>query len=215
MLLSGEILCCSTGLAASRRAACVVFDTATCAFIGARRSRSSQPACVFLEEAASWALPRCSSAAGSPYALGLAQMNRLPVLAKELTSDCPWIQKSPVFLGVPQDRTAPTAASRTLTKLRWLSPLAVHGPAQISRGRRIKAHITSAYRFKKRQIRGVDDLHRPEARGAFAAAFLALQRQHELSSRPTLQVEPPDAGRHGRHDARRARTQYHDGAGHR
>ena len=83
------------------------------------------------------------------------------------------------------------------------------------RGREIKAHITSAYRFKKRQIRGVDDLHRPEARGAFAAAFLALQRQHELSSRQTLEVEPPDAGRHGRHDARRARTQYHDGAGHR
>ena len=82
-------------------------------------------------------------------------------------------------------------------------------------GRRIKAHSTSAYRFKKRQIRGVDDLHRPEARGAFAAAFLALQRQHELSSQQTLQVEPPDAGRHGRHDARRARTQYHDGAGHR
>ena len=62
-------LCCSTGLAASRRAACVVFDTATCALIGARRSRSSQPACVFLEEAASLALPRCSSAAGSLYAL--------------------------------------------------------------------------------------------------------------------------------------------------
>ena len=38
------------------------------------------------------------------------------------------IQKSPVFLGVPHVRTTLTAASRTLAKLRWLSPLAVHGP---------------------------------------------------------------------------------------
>ena len=63
--------------------------------------------------------------------------------------------------------------------------------------------------------RGVDDLHRPEARGAFAAAFLALEREHEPSS-PQVDVgEGADARGTGRHDARRARTQYDDGAGHR
>ena len=64
------------------------------------------------------------------------------------------------------------------------------------------------------ESRGVDVLHRPQARGAFAAAIYALQRQHELSA-PSLEVEGADAGRDGRHDARRGRTQYHDGAGHR
>ena len=63
--------------------------------------------------------------------------------------------------------------------------------------------------------RGVDDLHRPEARGAFAAAFLALEREHEPSTHQIDVGEGADAGQHGRHDARRARTQYHDGAGHR
>ena len=64
------------------------------------------------------------------------------------------------------------------------------------------------------ETRCVDVLHRPQARGAFAAAFLALQRPHK-QSKPSLEVEGADAGRDGRHDARRARSQYHDGAGHR
>ena len=69
-------------------------------------------------------------------------------------------------------------------------------------------------RFLNIDTRCVDVLHRPQARGAFAAAFLALQRPHK-QHKPSLEVEGADAGRDGRHDARRARSQYHDGAGHR
>ena len=81
-------------------------------------------------------------------------------------------------------------------------------------GRRIKAHSTSAYRFKKRQIRGVDDLHRPEARGAFAAAFLALELEHE----PKIEVdvgEGADARETGRPHAGAARAAYNADTKHR
>ena len=64
------------------------------------------------------------------------------------------------------------------------------------------------------ETRCVDVLHRPQARGAFAAAIYTLQRQREPSLRQ-LDVNKADARKTGRPDARRARTQHHDGAGHR
>ena len=62
--------------------------------------------------------------------------------------------------------------------------------------------------------RGVDDLHRPEARGAFAAAFLALEREHE----PKIEVdvgEGADARETGRFDAGAARAAYNADTKHR
>ena len=63
------------------------------------------------------------------------------------------------------------------------------------------------------ESRGVDVLHRPQARGAFAAAIYALLRKHEPSLRQ-LDINKADAHKTGRHDARGTRAHYHDGAEH-
>ena len=68
-------------------------------------------------------------------------------------------------------------------------------------------------RFLNIDTRCVDVLHRPQARGAFAAAIYALQRQHGPSLRQ-VDINKADARKTGRHDARGTRAHYHDGAEH-
>ena len=98
----------------------------------------------------------------------------------------------------------------------WKKKLKNRAVHQKSRGPRKLPRLvrSETQRVLNIETRCVDVLHRPQARGAFAAAIYTLQRECE----PSLEVDVNKgaaADRPGRHDARRARTQYRDSAGHR